>query len=439
MSAERLLAVSSVAVVAVGDGIDTDPVTDRLHAVGVTTTTDQPAATLLVAITDDYLRPALADLNTTALTTNQPWLITRPGGRQLWLGPHLQPGHSACWTCLAQRLRANRDVERFIATLNHTPDQPYPPPLTTVPTITTDAAATLITLEITKLLTTAPTNVTDQLITLDWTTLERTTHTLVRRPQCPTCGNPTPPPPTAPRLDTSTSTDTWRRFRHHVSPITGVVPRLIAAPTPTVPALHLYVAGNGAPIAGPDVLAADPALRVGVGSRHRSRRWDSRRARPWRGAGGALGHPPGQRGGPHGDVAPARRSRRPPRRPRAVQRPPARRPPRHELPGGTARRRCRRGSPSQRPSNGPPSGRSPPATGATSRRPTATTARRRSTLAEWAARQLQRAGGRPDPRRGRAGRPAGADRAGQRGDLVGEPPAPATDRPRPARRPGDRR
>ncbi len=104
----------------------------------------------------------------------------------------------ACWTCLAQRLRANRDVERYV-TARHGDDDghvPRPPPLGVVPAITADAAATLIALEITKVVAGAPTNVDDQLVTLDWVSLERVAHTVVRRPQCPSCG--TPPPATGP-------------------------------------------------------------------------------------------------------------------------------------------------------------------------------------------------------------------------------------------------
>ncbi len=52
-----------VAVVAVGDGVDTTPIVDRLRRVGVTTTTDEGAATLLVVVTDDHLQPALAEIN----------------------------------------------------------------------------------------------------------------------------------------------------------------------------------------------------------------------------------------------------------------------------------------------------------------------------------------------------------------------------------------
>ena len=171
------------------------------------------------------------------------------------------------------------------------------------------------------------------IITLDWPTLERTTHTIVRRPQCPSCGDPTPPPPSPPRLDTSTTTDTWRRFRHHVSPITGLVPRLIAVPTPTVAALHLYVVANGSPVAGVDAPPPIPprawawgagtdAARLGCAPS--ARRWRSARA-PARATSRCARR-----------VARARRARRPPRRPRAVQRPPVRPPPRHELPGSSA-------------------------------------------------------------------------------------------------------
>ena len=154
-------AAPSVAVVAVGDGIDTTAIIDRLQRVGITATGDHHAATLLVALTDDHLRPGLAALNTAALAINRPWLLARPGGRQLWLGPLLRPGHGACWTCLAERLRTNRAVSRPRAT------DSVPPPLDTAPAVTADGAATVIALEVVKVVEGAPSAVDDAIVTLD--------------------------------------------------------------------------------------------------------------------------------------------------------------------------------------------------------------------------------------------------------------------------------
>ena len=242
----------SVAVVAVGDGIDTAGIIDRLQRIGLMVTDDRHAATLLVTLTDDHLRPGLAALNAAALATDRPWLLARPGGRQLWLGPLLRPGHGACWTCLAERLRTNRAVSRPRAT------DSVPPPLDTVPAITADSGR-------------------DRHRPRGRQGPCRRTHRRRRRhrharldhprthdapdrapPPCPSCGDATPRPPTTPRLDVSATEDTWHRCRHHVSPITGLVPRLIAVPTPTVAALHLYVVGNGSPVAGDDALAPIP-------------------------------------------------------------------------------------------------------------------------------------------------------------------------------------
>ncbi len=70
---------------------------------------DTAALTLVVA--DSYLRPELADSNTDALRTGRPWLLVRVGGSAPWVGPLLRPGETCCWQCMADRLRRNRPLE----------------------------------------------------------------------------------------------------------------------------------------------------------------------------------------------------------------------------------------------------------------------------------------------------------------------------------------
>ena len=66
-----------------------------------------------VALVDDYLQEGLEDFNRQALQAGKTWLIAKPKGIFSWVGPVFQPGHTACWACLAQRIRANYEVEDF--------------------------------------------------------------------------------------------------------------------------------------------------------------------------------------------------------------------------------------------------------------------------------------------------------------------------------------
>ena len=189
----------------------------------------------MVAVTDDYLRGGLAELNAAALVSGRPWLLVRPGGRQCWLGPLMRPGQSACWECLAQRLRANRDVERFVGRRRGTVE-PFPPPLGVVPAVTADAVVALVVLEVLKVVGGATVTVDGRVVTIEWPTLERAEHVVVRRPQCPACGDPSPAEPQPVEVEsqpkgwfvdgghrTRSPHDTWTSYQHHVSPITGAV------------------------------------------------------------------------------------------------------------------------------------------------------------------------------------------------------------------------
>ena len=71
-------------------------------------------ADIEVVLTDDYLQPELEAFNRAALQLSRPWMPVKPAGTILWLGPIFVPGKTACWECLAQRLRDNRPVAGFV-------------------------------------------------------------------------------------------------------------------------------------------------------------------------------------------------------------------------------------------------------------------------------------------------------------------------------------
>ncbi|MCA9670460.1 MAG: TOMM precursor leader peptide-binding protein, partial [Myxococcales bacterium] len=110
-----------VALRAVGH-CDVTPLRSALGALGLrcvevaSPAAPAPAApaTLTVVATDDYLRGELAAINSEMLARRAPWMLFKPRGGVLWFGPIFEPGHSACWRCLAQRLRGNRRVETML-------------------------------------------------------------------------------------------------------------------------------------------------------------------------------------------------------------------------------------------------------------------------------------------------------------------------------------
>lgn len=60
-----------------------------------------------IVIVEDYLDGALEEMNREALRARIPWIMARPSGRKHWIGPIYVPGRTACWKCLAIRIRAN--------------------------------------------------------------------------------------------------------------------------------------------------------------------------------------------------------------------------------------------------------------------------------------------------------------------------------------------
>src|SRR5262249_42921546 len=108
--AARRLAETTVTVQAVGD-VDAGPLRALLASLGVRVEED---GQLAVVLTDSYLRSGLRACNHQALAGGRPWLLVKPVGAQVWLGPLFRPGQTGCWGCLAERLRANSPVASYL-------------------------------------------------------------------------------------------------------------------------------------------------------------------------------------------------------------------------------------------------------------------------------------------------------------------------------------
>ena len=229
---------------------------EALRAQGLRT---EGEAGFQLVLCDDYLHPALDALNRQALAARRPWMLARPVGGTLWLGPVFRPTLTACWACLAQRLRSNRQLESFLEQ-EQGRVQPLVLPAASL-SASTGAAFQLAALEVAKALVLGPEHpLGEQLVTLDLTTLELERHALVRRPQCPVCSGeeaasraplPVIPRPCPKRFEgdgghrTQSPEETLARLEKHVSPITGVVRNLEALGSDGGAGLvHSYAAGH---------------------------------------------------------------------------------------------------------------------------------------------------------------------------------------------------
>jgi len=83
-----------------------------LRESGVRVVTRSPDLT--VTLVGDYLDGRLDELNRQHLSDRTPWVLAQPSGVFPLVGPVFLPGKSACWTCVADRMRRNREVKALL-------------------------------------------------------------------------------------------------------------------------------------------------------------------------------------------------------------------------------------------------------------------------------------------------------------------------------------
>jgi len=195
---------------------------------------------LTVTVVSDYLERRLDELNRRHLSDRTPWLLVQPSGIFPLVGPVFSPGKSCCWTCLADRMKRNREVRAFL-------DRGQARCLAVSPlsrhTLGQNGIQ-LAAVEIAKAIATDfRTELRDHIVSLDLLGSTIVKHYVAARPQCPTCGrkklrDPSRAPVpvelgagsklvmTSGGYRTVSPGATVARFRKHVSPLTGVVSRL---------------------------------------------------------------------------------------------------------------------------------------------------------------------------------------------------------------------
>jgi bacteriocin biosynthesis cyclodehydratase domain-containing protein len=217
----------------------TEPLSLALEAQGVQVVTDEDESDLRVVVVADYLSSDLDAINREAIASGQPWLLVKLAGLKSWIGPLFQPTATACWECLAQRLRTNRQLEAFLGQRRGTPD-PVTTPQGALPT-TIATAANMVAVEVVKWVAKGKNErLKNRILMFDHLKLAIEEHTVVQRLQCPVCGDAAYE--STPRTLAVTSDDEqplrsgmrlqssdalYERLRHHISPVTGVIKSLV--------------------------------------------------------------------------------------------------------------------------------------------------------------------------------------------------------------------
>jgi bacteriocin biosynthesis cyclodehydratase domain-containing protein len=198
------------------------------------------SADLTVTLVNDYLDPRLAKLNRQHLSDRTPWLLAQSAGIFPLVGPVFAPGKSACWACLAERMKRNREVKALL-------DRTQARRVAVSPlagNMLGRSGIELAAIEIAKAIATGfHTELSDHIVSLDLLGSTIAKHYVAARPQCPECGRKQLSDPRRPAVPiklgpgkkllmtsggyrTVSSRETTARFRKHVSPLTGAVLRL---------------------------------------------------------------------------------------------------------------------------------------------------------------------------------------------------------------------
>jgi oxazoline/thiazoline synthase len=195
---------------------------------------------LTITLVNDYLEERLAELNRKHLAERTRWLIVQPTGIFPLVGPVFRPGDGACWTCLADRMKRNRQIKALL-------DRGSARCVALSPLVRNalgQSGVHLAAVEVAKAIATEfRTPLNDHIVSLDMLGATIAKHYVAVRPQCPSCGRKklrdprrTPKPielgagqklvMTSGGYRNVSSAATVARFRKHVSPLTGVVSRL---------------------------------------------------------------------------------------------------------------------------------------------------------------------------------------------------------------------
>lgn len=204
-----------------------------------------------VVLSGDYLDQQLADINRLSLKNGSAWMLARPVGTQPLIGPVFRPGDTACWECLARRLRLRNGLDQYGKARSANClalSQPFEGSTPTVESLVAYHTAIWVVTGGSPLL-------DGKIISLDLTTLATAMHVVSKDPDCPACGNPTNMTIDRPRFDnrprkTSIDTghraaspeDTYAKYQNHVSPITGLVSSITPLRAPSDEIIKLSIA-----------------------------------------------------------------------------------------------------------------------------------------------------------------------------------------------------
>ena len=198
---------------------------------------DRGDAGLDVVLVEDYLSDSLLRVGEAARAPGRPWLLARPVGAVMWLGPCFGPGSAPCVDCMRRRLCDRSPAHRVAA--RHDPARGMSQSLGALAG-TVETACLVTATEIAKMLAGSPRNLTGVIRTIDLRDWSTRAHRVIAHPACATCAS-RPESTLAPvelgrrrvafdadgGFRTVSPEETVRAYEHLVSPLAGIVGSLV--------------------------------------------------------------------------------------------------------------------------------------------------------------------------------------------------------------------
>ena len=257
VQATSLIHSSRVAIMGVGEGVDDvllSACRNSLQGIGINVSDDVAQADLILVPCEDFLHPELGALNQRFRESGTRWLPFRPRGRELWLGPLIDPARPGCYACLSRPLARHRIAERVAAKVRGRPGE-WLSPKTVAPGGST-LIAQFAALEVGRILADAMPVTCGHLFSIDLVDYSTHRHALIVDPHCAVCGDKPDPQfkpvvlkPCPVLFDQDgghrhvSAEATLERFNRLVSPISGVVSQLQPVESPLASA-HVVLAGK---------------------------------------------------------------------------------------------------------------------------------------------------------------------------------------------------
>jgi len=262
--------------------ISNTTIKEQLKSTGFVT---NKKALLYIVVTDSYTNRDIDELNREFIASKTPWILIKTTGTNPLLGPIFDPNNneSACWRCLQHRTELHNHENKLYKALKKT-DNNIDRPYISHPLSESIAVNTAI-LEIVKYLYTKESKLQNSIIELNTSDINSTEHTLIKRPQCSECGKPEilleHPSPITIKRDVNlanraggyrsvTAVETFNRYKHHISNITGIIPELKQFKQSIDKSIYNYSSGKNIALQSTSMFWLNHHLRSANGGKGRS-------------------------------------------------------------------------------------------------------------------------------------------------------------------------